>query len=110
MTGTSSEYALLITAIFTGICSVIAAFKSNKGSNLAVGNKEKLEEIHNLTNGNLSEVKEQRDLALTRNEYLQKLIFKLLDRLPPDTLLKVQSELKARRSDIQRRVDSKDID
>lgn len=96
---TATDYVLIIGAIFTGICSVIAAWKSNKGSNIAVDNKQKLEEIHGQVNGNLSGVSDRLDTALRRNEYLQSLVNDLLDRLPPDTLTSVKEKMRARATD-----------
>lgn len=95
-TMTASEYVLIITAIFTGICSVIAAIKSTKVAEVSKTNKEKLDTIHKLTNGNLSDVKSKLETETNRNEYLQALIFELLDGLPPETLDKIKIKMRGR--------------
>lgn len=63
-----TDIVLILTAIFTGICSVIAAVKSNAGARDSKSNGDKLdaakdtldkqdtklETIHTVSNGNLS--------------------------------------------------------
>lgn len=110
---TATDYVLIIGAICSGFCSIIAAWKSNTGvkvataakeiavdsKQLATDNSEKLEGIHNLANGNLSEVKNQLGIALRRNDYYQAVINELLDKLPPNTMDEVKSKVRMRITD-----------
>ena len=135
-TWTPSDYVLVIGAIFTGLCSLVAAIKATKADNKATiaaqksdiaaieakavsekanENSQKIDEVHHLTNGNLSRTQEELEIEKRKNEWLEKLITELTDNCPPGELDKAKKNLlakqakigKRRKTDVTRAEDSK---
>ena len=88
---TATDIVLILTCVFTGVCSVIAALKSNKASKDTEGNKEKLEKIHDQTNGNLSEMKLKQHKIEEENARLQRIIQELANAAPPGSLNEIKT-------------------
>lgn len=81
---TPADMVMVLSAIFTGVCSIIAALKATKSEktskvieNKAFDNSMKLDSIHSLANGNLSRAQEDLENARKNNEYLELVIDEL---------------------------------
>lgn len=119
-----SDVVMILTAVFTGICSVIAAWKanqSNKKADLAAyksdiaahsaqvvsdkadDNGAKLDEIHTLTNGNLSRTQEELDQTIKMKNFLEKLVIELTTDCPPGTLEKARKNVESKEAQIGKR-------
>jgi hypothetical protein len=115
-----SDYVMVITAastgLFTGICSIIAAWKATKSDNKssivvekADINGQKLDDIHALTNGNLSKTQNELDYERKRRVFLDKVLMELADKCPAGLLDEAKKTVmekeaaigKRRRSDLE---------
>jgi hypothetical protein len=90
---TATDIVLILTCIFTGVVTVINAFKGRSNSN-------KLDVIHKQTNGNLSELNSkladavnQNALIARSNERLQRIVQELANEAPSGSLVKVKSRV-----------------
>ena len=104
---TATDYVLIIGAVFTGICSVIAAVKANRSAIVSKQtavktgtNEAKLNQIHNLTNGSLDKIRTELVLEKAKNEHLQALVMALTDLAPSGTLELIQEKLLSRQANI----------
>lgn len=140
-TWTPADWILIIGAIFAGITSTIGAWHARKANNkatvaaeksdIAAGkadaaaerainvenratvNSNKLDEIHTLTNGNLSRTQEELEQVTRQRDYLDKLVIELTARCTPGTLEKAKKDLdqkqaqigKRRKTDLERKED-----
>ena len=105
-----SDVVMVLTAIFTGICSVIAAWKATKSEKKseiiaakADDNASKLNTIHSLTNGNLTRTQIELEAEKRRNSYLEKLVVELTDGSPPGTLEKAKKTVESKQAKIGKR-------
>lgn len=90
---TATDVVLILTCIFTGVVTVINAFKGRS-------NSDKLDLIHKQTNGNLSGISEKLNEAVKQNatiaknnERLQRIVQELANEAPPGSLSKVKSRV-----------------
>lgn len=90
---TATDITLILTCFFTGICSIIAAIKANKSSNTNESNSNKLDVIHQQTNGNLSEQKAKLEELNRKYERAQRIIMELANEAPPGSLGKVKTRV-----------------
>jgi hypothetical protein len=108
------DYAMVITAIFTGlftgICSVIAAIKATRSDNKssivvqkADINGQKLDDIHVLTNGNLSRTQEELTLAKKRLSFLEKVLAEVADKCTPGVIDTAKRRVEERQAVIGKR-------
>lgn len=116
-----SQWVLVITTVSTAVCSIIAAIKANSSKKAseevkaittvsndkldavkdkAEENQSKLESIHNLSNGTMTEMKNNLLITTQRNEYLNKIIDSLVAKLPPGALEEAHRNLYRRSSDL----------
>lgn len=105
-----SDVVMILTALFGGLCSLVAAIKATKSDNKssivsekADINGQKLDEIHTLTNGNLSKTQEELDLVKKRAEYQDKLILELADCTPPGCLDDAKKRVEAKLAEVGNR-------
>lgn len=125
-----SDVVMILTAFFAGVGGLISAWKSTQTKNIATEvraeqkfvaakaeqvaakaeeNNQKLDEVHSLTNGNLSRTQEELDAAIKRRDFLEKLVIEITAACPPGTLEKASKAIelkqaqigKRRRSDLQ---------
>jgi hypothetical protein len=73
----STDIVLIIGAFFTGICSVIAALKANRGAKNSESNRTKLDEVHTKVNGNLETLKNE-------NDHLRRLVIEMTVYISPE--------------------------
>ena len=99
---TASEWVMIIGAVSTLITSAIAAWNTRNTKRIAVANTQKLnniegktDEVKDLANGNLSELREEHRVALAKLEYMNHIIAGLVDKLPPGELEKVKRDLES---------------
>lgn len=83
---TAEQWILIITAISTAICSIIAALKSSQGKKLS-------DEIKKVTNGNHQDVKADLEAALKRERKLNKIVAKMASKSQTDILTEAIAEL-----------------
>lgn len=130
---TSSEMVFLITAICSGICSIIAAVKANQSkvigednshkltdvkasaeknaeiaavnNEIAVRSHSKLGTIQNLADGNLSDIKSELEKTTRKIQYLERIITNLLDQLPPGAMEKAIVRVYRREEDADKRAE-----
>lgn len=119
-----ADYVMVISAIFTGIASTIAAIRATKAdnkatvaaeksdlaaekaelvSNTAQVNTEKLDEIHHLTNGNLSKTQDELELEKRKNAFLEKVIIEITAECPSGTLDKAKKNVEMKEAKIGKR-------
>lgn len=96
----ASEIVMIIGAITTLITSAIAAWNTRHTKKIAESNTNRLEsikdttqEVRDLADGNLSELREEHRVALAKLEYMNQVITGLVDKLPPGELAKVKANL-----------------
>lgn len=105
-----SDVVMILTALFGGLCSLVAAIKATKSENKssivsekADVNGQKLDEIHTLTNGNLTKTQAELDLAKKRVEYQDKLLLELADCTPPGCVDEAKKRVETKLAEIGNR-------
>ena len=107
----AQDWVLIIGAIAGLTTSTIAAWKATRSTQIAQQNtaqltavEEKTDEVKSLTNGNMTEVREELRIQKAKNEYLHAVINGLVDHLPPGKLAEVKQTLgtigKRRKDDV----------
>lgn len=115
---------MIITAIFGGIVSCIGAWnarqarnastevrdkqnivaeKAEKVAEKAEDNSTKLDQIHSLTNGNLSRTQEELEQAIRRRDFLEKVLIELTSNCPPGTLETATKNVEIKQAQIGKR-------
>lgn len=96
----ASEVVMIIGAITTLITSAIAAWNTRHTKRIAESNTTRLEsikdttqEVRDLADGNLSELREEHRVALAKLEYMNQIVTGLTDKLPPGVLEEVKKNL-----------------
>lgn len=97
---TATELVLIISAIFTGLCSVIAAWKANSAAKSGNTSNEKLDDarikleaVHETTNGNLTKKDEEIANLKQGSKYLRSLIIELMDWVPNSKFDEIREEV-----------------
>lgn len=100
---TATDTVLVITAICTGIVSIIAAWRANNAAALSFKSnvkldqaKDKLEEVSKATNGNLTKL-EDHCLALKQgNKYLRAMLVEFIKITPKEEVARITEEVDSR--------------
>ena len=119
-----SDVVMIITAVFGGLCSLVAAIKATSANNKATvaaqksdiaaikaqetqnkanENSLKIDEVHTLTNGNLTKTQEELEVERRRSAFLDKLVTELTDNCPPGELEKAKKRVEEKQAKIGRR-------
>lgn len=84
---------MVIGAIFAGVVSIITTFRTNQtkkiveeGVQQSKKNEQKIDEVHNLTNGNLSRANEEKDILQKRLSFLEKVLAEVTDKCTPGVI------------------------
>lgn len=101
---------MVISAIFGGLVSLINTYYTNKNRSEIVKAKEvvqensqKIEEVHSLTNGNLSKTQEELEQERRKTDYLEKLVTELTDNCPPGKLDEAKKNVEKKAAKIGKR-------
>lgn len=107
---TPADMVMVISAIFTGVCSIIAALKATKSekiskvvSSKATDNSDKLDSIHSLTDGNLTRTQQELELEKIKNAHLQRIIIELSEECPKDKIAAVMKKVNEEEAKIGKR-------
>lgn len=93
---TAIEVVSIITAIFSGIAMVRANKAANTGavSNVKLDEaKDKLEEVHKTTNGNLSRLEDECRFQKQGNKYLRALLVEYMKIVPKEESVRIKEEV-----------------
>lgn len=111
MNPTATDVVLVISAISTAVCAIIAASKSSSSAKssavAAVASqdnsakldeaKDKLEEVHRTTNGNLTAKDSTISSLQSGNKYLRSIIVELLKTVPNETFEEILDRVNNRK-------------
>jgi hypothetical protein len=102
-----ADYVMVIGAVFTGLCSLVAAIRATKSDSkattaaqkseiaahkadivaeMASDNSDKLDSIHRLTDGNLTKTQDQLEQEKRKNSYLEDLVIELTTHCGPNEI------------------------
>lgn len=95
----ATDIVLILTCVFTGLCSVIAAVKSNNASKNTSDSQGTINTIHKLTNGNLAEAKAKLERVEQERDKLQRLVQELANAAPPGSLAEIKTRADDHRAD-----------
>lgn len=130
-TWTPSDFVMIITAIFGGIVSCIGAWNARQAKNVSTevrdkqnivaekadvaarkaeetakkadDNSKKLNEVHSLTDGNLTKTQAQLEQERRKNQFLEDLVIELTSKCGPDEIEVAKKRVNERQAKIGKR-------
>jgi hypothetical protein len=109
-TWSPADVVMVISSVFAGFTGLIAAWRAGRSENKsdlvvkkADQNSEKLDDIHTLTNGNLSRTQEDLDLARKRLSFLEKVLAEISDKCTPGVIDAAKKKVEEKQAAIGKR-------
>lgn len=112
-----SDWVLVLGAVFAGLVSVITAWKTNQTKKVVEEvqplikaaveqsrvNEEKIDQVHDLTNGNLGRAQAELDVAKRRVAFLERLLATLADECRPGAIEQAKLRVEAEQATVGKR-------